>query len=140
MRFELIDRVIERTDERLVAVKAVTRAEEYLQDHFPSFPVLPGVLMLEAMVQAGRALVGDRVGNGRVVLGSVKGLKYGRFVRPGATMRVEVDLAGEPDGGEARLKGRVLLLEPESAGADLSEVPTAASGRFTLRGVRAVGA
>src|SRR4051812_18814442 len=56
MRFELIDRVLERGPGRLVAMKNVTSAEEYLGDHFPGFPVLPGVMMLEALVQAGRLL------------------------------------------------------------------------------------
>ena len=57
MRFQLIDRVLEREPDRLVATKCVTNAEEYLADHFPGFPVLPGVLMLEALVQAGRILL-----------------------------------------------------------------------------------
>ena len=52
MHFALIDRVVERDESRLVAVKAVSLSEEYLQDHFPSFPVLPGVFMLEALVQS----------------------------------------------------------------------------------------
>ena len=56
MHFRLIDRVIERQASRLVAVKQVSLSEEYLQDHFPTFPVLPGVLMLEAMTQAAREL------------------------------------------------------------------------------------
>ena len=53
----LIDRIVERGADQIVTVKNVTRAEEYLSDHFPTFPVLPGVLMLEALVQAGRELV-----------------------------------------------------------------------------------
>ena len=52
MKFDLIDRVLEQSDDRIVALKHVTRAEEYLQDHFPTFPVLPGVMMVETMVQA----------------------------------------------------------------------------------------
>ena len=57
MRFELIDRVLQREPDRLVAVKNVTSAEEYLADHFPDFAVLPGVMMLEALVQAARLLI-----------------------------------------------------------------------------------
>ena len=47
MRFRLIDDILEQDENRIVVVKNVTNAEEYLQDHFPTFPVLPGVLMLE---------------------------------------------------------------------------------------------
>ena len=53
MKFVLIDRISEfETGRRIVAHKALSLAEEYLGDHFPAFPVLPGVLQLEAMVQA----------------------------------------------------------------------------------------
>ena len=48
MKFNLIDRIEQISDERIVAVKYVSLAEEYLADHFPTFPVLPGVMMLEA--------------------------------------------------------------------------------------------
>ncbi|MCL4209923.1 MAG: hypothetical protein KJZ68_04625, partial [Phycisphaerales bacterium] len=73
MKFVLIDHIVEQTADRIVAVKQVSLAEEYLQDHFPSFPVLPGVLMIEAMTQAARAMLAPR-GNPRLVLGEVKAL------------------------------------------------------------------
>ena len=58
MRFDLLDRIIElQPGVRITAVKCLTMAEEYLADHFPNFPVMPGVLMLEAMTQAGAWLV-----------------------------------------------------------------------------------
>ena len=58
MRFVLIDRILELTPgESLVGVKNLTLAEEYLADHFPGFPVMPGVLMLEALTQAGAWLI-----------------------------------------------------------------------------------
>ena len=58
MRFSLIDRIVElEPGERVTATKSLTMAEEYLADHFPHFPVMPGVLMLEAMTQAGAWLV-----------------------------------------------------------------------------------
>ena len=60
MKFGLIDRIVELArGERIVAVKAVSLAEEYLADHFPTFPVLPGVLMLEGMAEAAAWLVRD---------------------------------------------------------------------------------
>ena len=58
MRFVLIDRIVEvRPGQSLVAVKNLSLAEEYLADHFPGFPVMPGVLMLEALTQAGAWLI-----------------------------------------------------------------------------------
>ena len=131
MHFALLDRVLERTDDAIVTIKAVSRSEEYLLDHFPSFPVLPGVFMLEAMVQAARELTGET--SVPVVLGSVRSLKYGRFVQPGDTMRIEVQRAGK-EPGALDFKGTVRVLSPEGG-----ETPIAASGRFMLRPVRLGG-
>ncbi|MCX5661102.1 MAG: beta-hydroxyacyl-ACP dehydratase [Planctomycetota bacterium] len=102
MRFELIDRVLERGQDRLVAVKNVTSAEEYLGDHFPGFPVLPGVMMLETLVQAGRLLAADLTAAetpagqapANLILAEVRNVRYGNMVRPGQTLKVEVTLRG----------------------------------------------
>ncbi len=126
MRFDLVDRVLETSPQRLVALKCVTAAEEYLADHFPTFPVLPGVMMLEAMVQAARRLAGETNAPMPLVLGRVRALKYGRFVRPGETIRVEVDLL-KREGDSREFKGQVLVANTDGQAA------TAASGRFTLR-------
>jgi 3-hydroxyacyl-[acyl-carrier-protein] dehydratase len=129
MHFRLVDQVLERSADRVVAIKNVTIAEEYLQDHFPTFPVLPGVFMLEALVQTGRELLAGR-GGGRVVLGQVKGLKYGSFVRPGDTLRMEVTFDKETDGGW-QLKGLATVIRPGDAAPD-----TACTGRLIMRPVR----
>lgn len=98
MRFELIDRVLERTSDGLVAVKCVTTAEEYLADHFPGFPVLPGVIMLEVLTQAGRAfLAADPRGDGKsepgpFVLSEARNVRYSSMIRPGQSLRVQVTL------------------------------------------------
>ncbi len=136
MHFDLVDRVLEIGPDRIVTLKQVTAAEEYLQDHFPTFPVLPGVLMLEAMVQAARKLLEEKIGRTGppLVLGKVRALKYGRFVKPGASLRVEVTLgkASESDGFDCRGEGTVI--EP---GWPTSEpAPVAVSGRFFMRPAR----
>ena len=60
MKFGFVDSIVELSrGERIVAVKAVSLAEEYLADHFPTFPVPPGVLMLEALVESAAWLVRD---------------------------------------------------------------------------------
>ena len=129
MRFRLIDQVLERSDNRVVAVKAVTLAEEYLADHFPSFPVLPGVFMLEAMVQSARLLIPES--DRRFVLGGVKALRYGSFVSPGEHLRVEVEMK-KFDGDLATFRGEGKVLTP---GGDVSDADTAVAGRFTMRPV-----
>ncbi|HYE62310.1 MAG TPA: hypothetical protein VD997_09960 [Phycisphaerales bacterium] len=133
MHFDLVDRVLEQSPDRIVTLKLVTGAEEYLQDHFPTFPVLPGVLMLESLVQAAQRLLKDRTST-PLVLGKVRALKYGRFVKPGSTLRVEVSLHKSNDDGTFDLKGEATLLDPQSP-----EQPTAVSGRFVLRPVSVAG-
>ncbi|MBI1367428.1 MAG: hypothetical protein GC162_02115 [Planctomycetes bacterium] len=122
MRFELIDTVIAAEGDKLTAIKNVTAAEEYLGDHFPTFPVLPGVMMLEAMVQAARKLLGSKVPEkGPWVLAEVRNVRYGNMVRPGQQLRVEVELL-KSDQDRHSFQGRGLV-----------EANVAVQGRFTLR-------
>lgn len=91
MRFSQLDRIIELVPgERLVAVKSLTLGEEYLQDHFPRFPVMPGVLMMEAMFQASMWLVyaSDQFTRSTVVLREARQVKFNDFVEPGNQLRV----------------------------------------------------
>lgn len=134
MHFNFVDQVLEQTADHIVTLKQVTAAEEYLQDHFPSFPVLPGVFMLESMVQAARRLA-EAHGRRRFVLGKVRALKYGRFVKPGCTLRVHVSLAKSLDDGSLDFKGEAALIDPAKPA---EEPPVAVSGRFTLRTIRPV--
>ncbi|MBI9016492.1 MAG: beta-hydroxyacyl-ACP dehydratase [Phycisphaerae bacterium] len=93
MRFILLDRVEElEPGKKIVAIKNITLAEEYLQDHFPAFPVLPGVLSIEALVQSAAMLV--RVTNdfrqSMIVLDEAVNVKYKNLVKPGNTLRMEL--------------------------------------------------
>ncbi len=130
MKFDLVDTVVDCSSDRIVVVKHVTLAEEYLADHFPTFPVLPGVMMVETMVQAARRLLADR-GDERLVLGEVRALKFGSFVRPGEALEVEVTVTKTLDGGAflCRGTGRVHRHAGEAG-------ETAVSGRFTMRPIR----
>jgi len=95
MRFVLIDRITELLPgQSLVAVKNLSLAEEYLADHFPGFPVMPGVLMLEALTQAGAWLIRDMedFAHSVIVLKQAKTIKYGSFVEPGRQLQLRVDL------------------------------------------------
>ena len=101
MKFNLIDKIEHLSDQRIVGVKYVSLAEEYLADHFPTFPVLPGVMMVEALTQAAAWLMHNRRGFvcSMAVMKEAKNVKYGQFVAPGNALRVEVELVKETDGG-----------------------------------------
>jgi 3-hydroxyacyl-[acyl-carrier-protein] dehydratase len=133
MHFRLVDRFLELSDTSAVAIKNVTAAEEYLQDHFPGFPVLPGVFMVEALTQAARAVLEKR-GQPRMVLGEVKALRYGSFVRPGESLKVEVTLDKVRDDGSVVFKAQGTVLRGSDSTAPASE--TAVSGRLILRALR----
>ena len=101
MKFNLIDRIEHLSAERVVAVKYVSLAEEYLADHFPTFPVLPGVLMLEAITQAAGWLLHHRssFAKSMAILKEAKNVKYGSFVAPGNYLRVEIEHVKDTDAG-----------------------------------------
>jgi len=101
VKFNLIDKIEQLTGERIVGVKYVSLAEEYLADHFPTFPVLPGVMMLEAVVQAAGWLMHHRTNFERsmAVLKEARNVKYGNFVAPGNFLRVEVDYLKPTEAG-----------------------------------------
>lgn len=94
MKFDLIDRVTHRNADSLSAVKNVSAAEEYLGDHFPGFPILPGVMMLETLVQAARhfAAHSDDPPATPLVIQEVRNVKYAGMVKPGQTLDVTVKL------------------------------------------------
>ena len=108
MRFNLIDQITEVEPGRsLQAVKLLTLAEEYLADHFPTFPVMPGVLQLHALVEAASWLVrlSDDFASSVTVLRDVKSVKYNSFVAPGHALRLTVELARR-EGETASFKGK----------------------------------
>ena len=117
MHFDLVDRIVEQSADKIVTLKAVTSAKEYLGDHFPGFPVLPGVMMLESLVQAARKLVDA---DSPLIVGEVRNVRYGNMVRPGESLRVEVTLRGKDEKGY------------EFAGVGTVNGNVAVQGRFRL--------
>jgi 3-hydroxyacyl-[acyl-carrier-protein] dehydratase len=94
MRFWLLDRILSyEPDTQLTAVKNVSLSEEYLADHFPEFPVLPGVFMLEAATQAAAWLIrlSENYAHSVVVLHEARAVKYADFVAPGHTLTIRVE-------------------------------------------------
>ncbi len=123
MRFVLIDRIVDLVPgQSLVAVKNLSLTEEYLADHFPGFPVMPGVLMLEALTQAGAWLIRDveDFAHSIVVLKQARTIKYGSFVEPGRQLELRVELVAHGD-RESSFKGTGVIDGQEMV-----------KGRFTL--------
>ncbi len=134
MHFDLVDAVLQQDESSITTIKHVSGAEEYLRDHFAGFPVLPGVMMLEAMVQAGRRLAetGRDPAAPPLVLGAVRGLKYGRFVPPGCSLVVRCEAAPPDEDGSIDIRATAEVREPDGSMSDQK----AATGRLTLRPAR----
>jgi beta-hydroxyacyl-ACP dehydratase FabZ len=93
--FLLVDRIEELETERVVGIKNVTANEPFFAGHFPDYPVMPGVLIIEAMAQVAGVLVlsgiTDRK-NKLVLLAGVDGAKFRKPVRPGDQLRMEMKI------------------------------------------------
>lgn len=85
MRFVLIDRIVSlEPDVRVEAVRRIAEDEDYFQDHFPGFPVVPGVLLTEMMGQAAaKALDVQRQTRGKAMLAKIESASFRQWVRPG---------------------------------------------------------
>jgi 3-hydroxyacyl-[acyl-carrier-protein] dehydratase len=84
MRFILVDRILELDPgKRITATKVLPASEELFRDHFPGFPVVPGVILTEMMAQAaGRCLDADGTHLGRAMLGKINGATFREWVKP----------------------------------------------------------
>ena len=98
MRFTLLDRVVAiEPGKSITAIKTLSLSEEYLADHFPCFPVMPGVLMLESMTQAaaGAHRLGEGFAHSIGVLREARNVKYGDFVEPGRVLTVTAEVQSQ---------------------------------------------
>jgi 3-hydroxyacyl-[acyl-carrier-protein] dehydratase len=94
MRFILIDKIVSLDPgKRIKTVKSVSLAEEYLADHFPTFPVLPGVLLLEGLIESASWLVreAENFAHSMILLEQARNVKYKSFVAPGAQIEYTVE-------------------------------------------------
>ena len=100
MRFSQLDRIVAlEKGQSIVAVKCLSLSEEYLQDHFPRFPVMPGVLMLESMFQASMwlARATHDFKYSSVMLRETRSLKFQGFVQPGDSLEVKAEIKSQKD-------------------------------------------
>ncbi len=108
MRFSLIDRITDlQPGQSITACKCLSLAEEYLADHFPNAPVMPGVLMLEALIQTSAWLVRvtDDFSHSLVLLQQANSVKYANFVEPGQTLQITATWLGR-EGATTKLKAQ----------------------------------
>ncbi|MBM3998067.1 MAG: beta-hydroxyacyl-ACP dehydratase [Planctomycetes bacterium] len=123
MRFRQLDRIVELSAGRSIcAQKRLMGTEDYLRDHFPKFPVMPGVLMLEALFQASMWLVlaTDEFTKPAVMLKEARNVKFADFVEPGEVLMVTAHLQ--------RRDGDLATLKVQGAVGD----STAVSGRMVI--------
>jgi len=133
MRFNLVDRIVAFDQGKQIRmVKNLTLAEEYLADHFPTFPVMPGVLMLQTLVEASSWLlrITEDFRHSVIVLREAKNVKYGNFMQPGKTLVVTsemVEQTDDPAGGLAVFKGKGEVNGTATVAAKIT------LGRYNLR-------
>lgn len=91
--FLLVDRIIEMEEERIVGIKNVSANEHFFQGHYPGYPVMPGVLIVEALAQCAGVLVLSMIPDREkkvVLMASIDEAKFRRPVRPGDQIRMEL--------------------------------------------------
>lgn len=123
MKFCLVDRINSLIPgESIQTIKNVSLAEEYLQDHFPGFSVLPGVMMVECLVQscAWLSRVSDDFRYSTILLKQARAVKFNSFLKPGQTLEVTATLRSSDDStaefmasgtvnGQSAVSARLLL-------------------------------
>jgi len=129
MRFCLVDKIVELTPGASIrTVKNVSLAEEYLQDHFPGFSILPGVMMVEALVQscAWLSRVTDDFRYSTILLKQARAVRFNSFLQPGQTLEMNATLKKSSDDtadfiaagtveGESAVNARLTLMKTNLA-------------------------
>ena len=134
--FLLVDRIVELEEERIVGIKNVTVNEPFFPGHFPDFPVMPGVLIVEAMAQTAGVLVLARIpdrDSKLVFLVAIENARFRKPVVPGDTLRIEMSVIKRRSNvakmaGRATVDGAVVaeaevMCKLEEKTADLSPAP-----------------
>src|SRR3982075_1956451 len=109
--FLLVDRIVEMEPERIVGIKNVTVNEPFFNGHFPEFPVMPGVLIVEAMAQTAGILILRNIPDRDrklVLLVSVDGARFRKPVVPGDQLRLEMRVL-KRKGSVAKMAGKALV-------------------------------
>lgn len=99
MRFVLIDRIVSLAPgESVVAMRTVPADDDYFEDHFPGFPVVPGVLLTETMGQAAaKCLDAQRLPRGKAMLARILSASFRQWVRPGDELQLHAAIVSNED-------------------------------------------
>lgn len=122
MRFTLVDKIVAlEAGKSITTIKNLSLAEEYLADHFPGFPVMPGVLMIEALVQAGAWLArfSEDFANSTILLKQARNVKFASFVAPGQTLKIHAVIHDWSD-REVTIKGTGMVDGTQTVSAKLT--------------------
>ena len=109
--FLLVDQIVARTENRIECTKTFTGSEDFFAGHYPGYPLVPGVLLCEAAMQAGAILLSDKLAEaeGKVPVATrMNDVRFKRMVRPGETLSMEVELV-EQLAGAFFLKAKVTV-------------------------------
>lgn len=90
--FLFVDKIINRSEAKISTTLTLTGKEDFFKGHFPGNPIMPGVLLQEAIFQTGAALMASKVGGGLGVVTRVQNAKFKNMARPGDLLEMEVEL------------------------------------------------
>lgn len=113
--FLFVDKVLDRTETKIVTSLKLTGEEDFFKGHFPGNPIMPGVLLQEALFQSGAALMAGRAGGGLGVVTRVQNAKFKNMVRPGDELIMEVELTESLSNahymkGASKVNGKTVLV------------------------------
>lgn len=123
MRFLLVDSILElETGARAVGLKNISMSEDFLADHFPDRPIMPGMLILESLVQLADWVVRDASNFDKIgVAAGFDRIKFRRVARPGDQLRLEVGLSSSDDGTH-EFRGKAYSVDELAASANITMI------------------
>lgn len=113
--FLFVDKVVDRSELKIKTTLQVTGNEDFFKGHFPGNPIMPGVLLQEALFQTGAALMASRSGGGLGVVTRVQNAKFKNMVKPGDLLEMEVELTESISNahfmkGTTKVSGKTVLV------------------------------
>ena len=113
--FLFVDKITSLEEKKISTVLTLSGEEDFFKGHFPGNPIMPGVLLQEALFQSGAALMAMKAGAGLGVLTRVQNAKFKGVVRPGDKLEMEVELTDSLSNasfmkGQTRVNGKVILV------------------------------